>query len=50
MSEPVDQAAKPDELLDEAGEQAGLTSDDAGQAAPADAGAASGANDAANAT
>lgn len=43
MSEPVDQAAKPDELLDEAGEQAGLTSDDAGQAAPADAGAASGA-------
>ena len=43
MSEPVDQAAKPDELLDDAGEQAGLTSDDAGQAAPADAGAASGA-------
>lgn len=42
MSEPVDRAAKPDELLDEAGEQAGLTSDDAGQAAPADAGAASG--------
>ncbi len=45
MSEPVDQAAKPDELLDEAGEQAGLTSDDAGQAAPADAGAASGSDE-----